>query len=129
MKRTFLILMPLIFLAGTLPFLPSAPQHPKLIVSPETWEMGKVAGGKIYTQMFWLCNQGKETLKISNIRTSCGCTTTRLSTTEISSASCTSFEATFKSGSFKGKVKKKIYIHSNDPEKEVTLIKITADLQ
>lgn len=121
--------MPLIFLAGTLPFLPSsAPEHAKIAISPEAWDLGKVYEGKIYTQVFKVCNGGKSTLQITKIRRSCGCTTTKISTTEISSFDCASFEANLNTKNMKGKIKRKIYIHSNDPEQEITLIEITADV-
>jgi hypothetical protein len=129
MKKTFLILFPFIIFAGTLPFLPSAaPKHASLSISPEAWDLGKVSEGKVYSQAFKVCNKGKSTLKISKIRHSCGCTTTKISTTEISSFDCASFEARLNTRKMKGKSKKKIWIHSNDPEHEITLIDITVEV-
>ena len=101
---------------------------PSILVSPEVWDLGRVPGETQYSNTFKIYNNGNALLIIDKVRPTCGCTTTQISTSEVPADSSVSFEAWFRTGTGSGKVERKIYIHSNDPQKPVSLIQIMADV-
>jgi hypothetical protein len=101
---------------------------PAILISPEVWDLGQVPVEKEYSKVFRIYNNGNALLTVDKVRPSCGCTTTHLSTSEALAGSSISFEAWFRTGTISGEVERKIYVHSNDPQKPISLIKIIADV-
>ena len=71
---------------------------------------------------------GKALLILEDIRSTCGCAVTRVSTTEILPSQSADLEITFNEEPF-GETEKKIYITSNDPGQKITMIKIIAEVR
>ena len=46
-----------------------------LLMQETTYDFGKIPQGKPVTHIFYVFNKGKDSLKISNVQASCGCTT------------------------------------------------------
>lgn len=53
----------------------SAPSEDLLILKEVEFDFGKIPQGKPVTHIFEVSNKSKDTLKISNVQASCGCTT------------------------------------------------------
>ena len=87
----------------------------RLEISQKVWDFGFIPRGAKVTHDFLLKNVGNDTLKITNVRKSCGCTAAPLHKTVLPPGDTTQLEVTFSSGSYQGPVSKAIYVESNDP--------------
>lgn len=52
-----------------------APDHASLLLEETTHDFGKIPQGRPVTYIFTIKNSGKDTLKLEDVRASCGCTT------------------------------------------------------
>lgn len=89
-------------------------QPPQLIVSEEEWDFGIVKPDAKPTHIFIIKNAGDEDLLIERVRSSCGCLKASISSKRISPGKSVELKATFDTTGYRGKVKKDIYIKSND---------------
>jgi len=99
-------------------------QPPILLLSEEEWDFGMVKPNEKFTHIFAIKNEGDEELIIERVRSSCGCIKTSISTTRIRPGKSAELKATFDTTGYEGKIKKDIYIKSNDlreDEKRITL--------
>jgi hypothetical protein len=87
----------------------------RLEISQKAWDFGFIPRGAKVTHNFLLKNVGNDTLRITNVRKSCGCTAAPLRKTVLSPGDTTQLEVTFSSGSYQGPVSKAVYVESNDP--------------
>lgn len=87
----------------------------RLEISQKSWDFGFIPRGAKVTHNFLLKNVGNDTLRITNVRKSCGCTAAPLRKTVLSPGDTTQLEVTFSSGSYQGPVSKAVYVESNDP--------------
>jgi len=79
---------------------------------------------KNFLIFFSIKNKADEELILERVKSSCGCVETSISTKNIKPEKSAELKATFNAIGYKGKVKKDIYIKSNDPyesEKIITL--------
>ncbi len=83
-----------------------------------------VQSGSRVTHSFVLTNAGDETLTISNVRTSCGCTTAALAKHELAPGESVSIEATVNTTGFHGTVTRTISVPSNDPDMPTAVLRI-----
>lgn len=90
-------------------------QPPQLIVSEEEWNFGIVKSNEKPTHVFIIKNGGDEDLFIERVRSSCGCLKASISSKRISPGKSVELKATFDTTGYRGKIKKDIYIKSNDP--------------
>ena len=90
-------------------------QSPQLIVSEEEWDFGIVKPDAKPTHVFIIKNGGDEDLLIDRVRSSCGCLKASIASKRISPGKSVELKATFDTTGYRGKVKKDIYIKSNDP--------------
>jgi len=74
-----------------------------------------VQSGSTVTHTFLLRNLGDQTLKITGVRTSCGCTTATLVKTDLPPGDSVGLEATVNTVGFTGTVDRTVTIQSNDP--------------
>jgi len=80
------------------------------------FNFGKIYKGKKVEHIFKFENRGNDTLKIKRIKPSCGCTAVILTNNTIPPGKTGEIKATFKSGAFRGNIKKSINVLSNDPD-------------
>lgn len=80
------------------------------------FNFGKIYKGKKVEHIFKFENRGNDTLKIKRVRSSCGCTAAILTNDTIPPGKTGEIKATFKSGAYRGNIKKSIYVLSNDPD-------------
>lgn len=87
----------------------------RLEVTDKNWDFGFIPRGAKVTHHYLLKNVGTDTLKITNVRKSCGCTYAPLGKDVLPPGDTTLLEVTFNSGSYQGAIQKSVYVESNDP--------------
>ncbi len=92
----------------------------------DTWDFGSIPRGSIVLHSFVIKSIGKDTLVITNVKTSCGCTTAPLSDSSIAPGEQANLLATFNTQNFNGRVKKQVYVDSNDPIKPYLKVSFSA---
>ncbi len=89
---------------------------PQITVDSSMYEFGTVLEGVVVTHTFVLTNAGDQSLAISRVRTSCGCTTTALAKKDLAPGESVNLDAIFDTVGYGGRtVTKMIYVESNDP--------------
>jgi hypothetical protein len=97
--------------------------QPQMTVPVDSLDFGYAPQGYKINCRFWLYSSGHDTLKIANVRTSCGCTQAPLDKRIVAPGDSTPVEIIFNTGSYRGKVTKMAYISTNagTEEKKVTI--------
>jgi hypothetical protein len=100
-------------------------QQPEIKINPaskarlkfesDMWDFGSIPRGSTVVHAFKFLNVGQDTLEITSVRPTCGCTTAPLSSDRIPPGGEGSIKAYFNSAKFNGRVTKQIYVDSNDP--------------
>ncbi len=90
----------------------------------EIHDFGKLRRNTKVTHEFGFRNAGGETLTIEEIRKSCGCTVARAIPEAIPPGQRGVVEVEFNTQSYKGKIEKKVRVHSNDPERPVVSLTV-----
>ena len=107
---------------GLLPSLLFSQAKLKLSSGTE-FDFGEIYKGKVVDKKIAIQNDGTDTLHISNVSTSCGCTATMLSRSDIPPSDTGSLLITFNSKTFNGKVEKAVTFETNDStQKKVRII-------
>jgi len=103
---------------------------PKIDITPESWDFGKISESKLQTHNFEVKNIGNETLFIKQVFTSCGCTTASISSNKLEPAESASLKVDFdpRGARTPGRFKRDIFIESNDPEHPTKIISIFIEL-
>ncbi len=81
----------------------------------DLFDFGSIPRGSTVSHVFKFRNVGEDTLKITAVKPTCGCTTAPLSSNEIAPGQEANIKATFNSQKFNGRVTKQIYVDSSDP--------------
>ena len=111
MKKIVVSLVLLVVLSGVGAF--AAPQ---ITVDEAVYQFGAVLEGAMVTHTFVLTNAGDETLTITNVSTTCGCTTTDLVKKTLTSGESVNLDVRFDSVGYGGQtITKLINVESNDP--------------
>ncbi|MBW7996195.1 MAG: DUF1573 domain-containing protein [Candidatus Glassbacteria bacterium] len=100
--------------------------EPRLEVDRMDFDFATVYRGDEARHTFTLSNTGTDTLKITKVRSSCGCTVPSVAKRELGPGEQTELTAVFDSGRFQGSVTKNIYVYSNDPASPITKLTIHA---
>jgi hypothetical protein len=95
---------------------------------PYSWDFGIVKEGAIVKHEFIFNNEGTHNLNIRDITTSCGCTVSKASKTELLPGEGTSIKVVFKSKGYSGKVQQFVYVHTDNVDKPVTRFIIKAEV-
>jgi hypothetical protein len=102
---------------------------PRIHFEKDSYDYGKVLYGETVTEKFHFTNTGDQTLIIEKVRSSCGCTNAIKGSSEVppggQSEILTAFDTT---GMRPGVKNQTVFVHSNDPEKPVVKLGITADV-
>ncbi len=123
MKKLFLALA---LLAA---FASAAWADPSIYVAMPIYNYGTVLDGYAVTHTFVLENAGDETLEITGVRTSCGCTTTALSTNAIAPGESVELEVVFHTSGYGGRTASKtVNVYSNDPAMPILVLQITGQV-
>jgi len=92
----------------------TAAAAPIIEVDNPDYDFGKLAGASAVTHSFLISNVGDAPLSILDVRTSCPCTATALSKSELAPGESVQLEVTADLTNFGGHVSQSIYVSSND---------------
>ena len=89
---------------------------PAISVDDDTYEFGSAMEGSFVRHVFVITNTGNETLEISRVHSTCGCTTSALPTKSLAPGQSVDLEVVFDTAGYGGRdVVKSLSIESNDP--------------
>lgn len=118
----------LVMLMGT--FLGGAQAQPKIeLPAGTTVNLGTLYRGDVKTHTLTVANPGTDTLVVDQVRTSCGCTGTMLSTSRIPPGGTGTLSLTLDTRNLSGAVTKRVAISSNSPEQETLTVEVLATVQ
>jgi len=95
---------------------------------PYLWDFGKVKQAAVLKHTFQLKNTGKDTLIINNVRPSCGCTGTLVSSREIPPGGSSEIEVTFNTKGYSGEAKQYVYVHTDSPITPIIRLTVKAKI-
>ncbi len=101
---------------------------PKIVFDNTSYNFGKVKSGTMVSYRFHFKNEGKKPLTILKIKTSCGCTTTKLAQRSFKKNKKGYIEVNFNSSGRKGRQHKTIKVISNDPKNPLIVLNISGEL-
>lgn len=104
-------------------------QGAKMKFSAEEFDFGKIKEGDIVEHVFMFTNIGNDTLKIAQVRASCGCTAVLLSASHVPPQGSGEIKTTFKSKGRAGKQKKTLTVFSNDSESPAKKLTFRAEIE
>ena len=90
--------------------------QPRILVSEEEWDFGKVIQGEKPTHIFIVENGGEGDLIIEGVKESCACIEVSISTALIQPGESAELKVTYDTTDYQGKDEKHIHIYSNDPQ-------------
>jgi len=90
--------------------------QPKIVGPKDIFDFGDIYEGKIVSHDFTVYNTGGDTLTITKVRASCGCTAVKPEKNDLLPNDSTSIKVSFNSTRKIGKQHKYVYVFSNDPE-------------
>ena len=90
--------------------------QPKILVSEEEWDFGKVTQGEKPTHIFTVKNGGEGDLIIDSLKGSCPCIEASISTTLIQPGESAELKVSYDTTDYTGKDEKHLHIYSNDPQ-------------
>jgi len=97
---------------------------------PETkHDFGKVKEGNVVEFTFNFSNNGKATLKIKDVRTSCGCTAALVSSEKLEPGAEGTIKIELDTKNRSGKMSRTITIQSNDPRDPTKILTVFADVE
>jgi len=94
----------------------NAGPQPRILVSEEEWDFGKVTRGEKPTHIFIVKNGGEGDLIIEGLKGSCPCIETSISTNLIKPGESAELKVTYDTTDYTGKDEKHLHIYSNDPQ-------------
>ncbi len=89
---------------------------PELVIPQDTVDFGEARSGTVLSHTFRLENHGERLLHIRNIRASCGCTASKISTREIPAGGHATLAATLDLTGRSGPQAEQIRLQTNDPQ-------------
>jgi hypothetical protein len=90
--------------------------QPKLLISEEEWDFGKVTRGEKPTHIFIVKNGGEGELIIGGLKESCPCIEASISNSIIQPGESVELKVSYDTTDYVGKDEKHIHIYSNDPQ-------------
>ena len=90
--------------------------QPRILVSEEEWDFGKVTRGEKPTHIFIVKNGGEGDLIIDRLKESCDCIEVSISATRIQPGESAELKVSYDTTDYVGKDEKHVHIYSNDPQ-------------
>jgi len=97
---------------------------PKIEFATPIYEFGKVKSGDPVKYTYYFTNTGSETLEISRVQPSCGCTTAGDFSKKVEPGQAGTIPIQFNSGNFNGNVFKTITVSSNAKNQPTTVLQL-----
>jgi len=101
---------------------------PKIVFEQINTDFGKLKSGTVVKYSFVFKNEGKKPLDILKVKTSCGCTTTKLAQKTYKKGKSGSIDIIFNTSGRKGKQHKTVTVITNDPKNSEIVLNITGEL-
>lgn len=122
MKRLILFLA-IMLLQTNLAF---ATHNPRLEITPDSWDFGKVTEASRLTYNFKIKNSGDDTLEIKHLTTSCACLKVSIPFYKLYPGEVMYLMVSIDVKQLKtqGKIKEDIFIESNDPQNRFQTISV-----
>ena len=118
------ILASLVLLWAVVALEPLRAQPKITLPGGTTIELGTVNRGEVLTREVTVANTGTDTLVIEQVRTSCGCTGSMMSTSRIAPGGTGVLRLTLDTRNLSGEVTKTVMITSNSPQDRTTSIQL-----
>src|SRR3989338_7648539 len=124
--RRLIILAIVFFSTG----IASASHNPRLEITPESWDFGRVTEAEVLTHKFEVKNTGNDTLEIKHITTSCGCTTATMFYRKLYPGESAEIVVKLDLREIKAqeRIKRDVYIESNAPEQRLKTVSVYVEL-
>ncbi|MFA4842580.1 MAG: DUF1573 domain-containing protein [Candidatus Omnitrophota bacterium] len=125
--RKLIILLALLFFYAGIAF---ASHNPKIEITPDSWDFGRVTETKVLTHKFKVKNMGDDILEIKHITTSCDCVTASMFLKKVypGEAAELTVKLDLRKEKTQGKIKRDVYIESNDPEQRFKTVSVYVEL-
>jgi len=101
----------------------------RMSIGEETFNFGNIEQGEVIEHDFHFKNEGKETLLIRKMRTTCGCTASSPSSTEIAPGDEGIIHVTFNSRAKRGKQLQTVTVITNDPVKPTQYLRMAGTVE
>ena len=104
---------------------------PAIAVTPDKIDFGAIPAANPVTATVQVRNEGNRTLRISGVRTSCGCTTATLSATAVAANAVADLQVTFDPQAHPGlygPLLRIVYVESNDPAQPELEIPVSVEI-
>ena len=89
---------------------------PKILPAEKEYNFGDVLEGNVVNHDFVIYNNGTDTLIISKVKASCGCTAAKPTKTKLIPQDSTKISVSFNTSRRRGAQRKFVYVFSNDPD-------------
>ncbi|MDP8237193.1 MAG: DUF1573 domain-containing protein, partial [Candidatus Erginobacter occultus] len=100
------------------------PAGPAISFRETVFDAGESWEGEVVTHTFTFTNTGDAELKITRVRTSCGCTASNLSSDTIAPGESGEIKASFNTRNYRGKKSQPVYVTSNDPSNPTVQLRL-----
>ena len=104
----------------------------QVIKSPQgpyaTWNFGKIKEGEVVKHNFILKNESQETLSILAVKSSCGCTGSKVKKNTLLAGEVTLLEVQFNGKGFSGPVEQAIYVQTDNLDSPLLTFIIKAEV-
>ena len=100
---------------------PRAGSASRLVSEQSDHDFGVILQGRKADHVFLLQNRGDLPSRIAEVKASCGCTATDLSTSVVPTGGTARLKVTFSAGGARGRFRKTVQVFSDDPDSPLTL--------
>jgi hypothetical protein len=107
---------------------PAYEDGPRITFESLVCDLGQINPNTKYVFKFKFTNTGSDVLKITRVYSACACSTSKLKKKEYAPGESGTLKVTYKSGANEGKVKKPVYVHSNDEVNPRIILTIKAEI-
>ncbi len=104
------------------------PSKAKILIPNTAWDYGYMPKGIKVSHIYQIKNVGEDTLKISSVKPSCGCTSAPLKKNMLAPGEAVDLEVSFDAKNFMGKVNKSVTVNSNDPATPALALTFSANV-
>ncbi|MDR3668047.1 MAG: DUF1573 domain-containing protein [Ignavibacteriaceae bacterium] len=101
---------------------------PKASSQQMEFDFGTISEGKVATHNYILLNTGGDSLRITDIHASCGCTAAKPDKNELAPGESINIKVDFNSTGKMGKQEKYVYVKTNDPNNPELKFKLTGNV-
>ncbi|MEA1996796.1 MAG: DUF1573 domain-containing protein [Gemmatimonadota bacterium] len=125
----FIKIQAVLFISLLPALLPAAAGTPRIhIEGGPVHDFGGIYRGENAEHLFIIRNQGEDTLHINKVRSTCGCTVALLTEKDVAPGEAAELKTTFISGRYKGKIRKNVFVYSDDPRTPITKLSIQVEV-